>query len=596
LSGYNYIISSTLPFDDFGHGTHVTGIIAALANNGKGIAGGTSHVQIDPLKMLDSTGNGTILNLNRAICDAADRGADVINMSLEVQSSLNTTLADAMQAAVDYAYSKGSVIVAAAGNSSGGPVYYPARLNHVIAVAATTPGNQRASYSAIGTQLDIAAGGGSFTESVLSTWPANVPGKCTGTGRVLLIEDGAYYCTEPGTSMAAPLVSAAAAMLLSLQPDLTNDQVEAILEETARNIGLPNTQVGAGLLDMAAAVRRLLNHAPVITPATIGATVLTGAAPFTATAFVESASLQSVSVTGTIPITDWLQVLNIGGNGFASTVRYGQPLYFTVAISPTHLITGAYNSAIPLNFTDSQGRSRTTALWISLGVGEFTSSHYLPLVSNPPVPAASITPLPFVWETPIVTPTVLTIGNNGYTTATLPFAFPLSGVNTTTAASYTPAYVYADGFVAFSEGVHTVVASPGVTQCLPVLSQPLQGVFGWWADLDPALGGVIKTFQPAADRFVIQYDAVSSASGVSPPYTVTFQIVLHANGDVGFNYLDVPDAVATGLTSLTPRVVVGVQARAGLFRNQVACITTVQSYGRPPHDGESILIKREEVY
>jgi serine protease len=98
--------------------------------------------------MLSSSGNGSIVNLNQAICDAADRGADVINMSLEVSASLSTALADQMQAAVDYAHNKGSVIVAAAGNSNGGPVYYPARLNHVIAVAATTPENMRARRTA----------------------------------------------------------------------------------------------------------------------------------------------------------------------------------------------------------------------------------------------------------------------------------------------------------------------------------------------------------------------------------------------------------------------------------------------------------------
>lgn len=596
LTGINYITPSSLPNDDFGHGTHVTGIIAALANNGKGIAGGTAHVEIDPLKMLGSTGTGTIVNLNQAICDAADRGADVINMSLEVPSSLSTTLADQMQAAVDYAHGKGSVLVAAAGNSNGGPVYYPARLNHVIAVAATTPENQRAPYSAIGTQLDIAAGGGSFTENVLSTWPASVPGKCTGTGRVLLTEGGAYYCTEPGTSMAAPLVSAAAALLLSLQPSLTSGQVEAILEETARNIGLPNTQVGAGLLDMAAAVRRLLTGEVTVTPTAIGATVLPGASPFTATVMVASTSSITATITGTIPAANWFRVVNAGGSNFAGAVRYGQPLYLTVAISPTHLITGAYNSAIALTITEGSGKRTATEVPISVGVGEFTPTVYLPLVSKPPFVTADAAPLPFTWETPTITPTVLAIGSSGYVTVALPFVFPLSGVNTTTAASYAFAYVYADGFAAFSEGTHTAVASPGVTQCLPILSQAVQGVFGWWADLDPTLGGEITTFQPASDRFVIQYENVASAAEVTPPYTVTFQIVLYANGDVGFNYLDTPDAVATSLTNLTPRVVVGVQARAGLFRNQAACITTTQGFGRPPHDSESILIEREEVY
>lgn len=596
LPGYNYVVTTTAPFDDFGHGTHVTGIIAALANNDKGIAGGASHVEIDPLKMLGATGTGTIANLNRAICDAADRGADVINMSLEVPSSLGITLADQMQAAVDYAYDRGSVLVAAAGNSNGGPVYYPARLNHVIAVAALTPELMRASYSAIGTQLDIAAGGGSFTESVLSTWPASVPAKCTGTGRVLLNEGGAYYCTEPGTSMAAPLVSAAAALLLSLQPSLTSDQVETILEQTARNIGLPSTQAGAGLLDMAAAVRRTLASAVIFNPPAVGATLLPGAPPFTTTVLVENSSLVTVSVTGTVPTTDWLRVVNVGGSSIAGTVGHGQPLYFTLAISPTHLITGAYNSTLDLHLTDGAGARSIAQLPISIAVGGFAPTAYLPLVTAPGAMHPVAASLPFTWETPIITPTVLAIGGSGYTSAPLPFVFPFSGINTTTAANYAFAYIYADGFVAFSEGAHTPVATPGITQCLPILSQPVQGVFGWWADLDPALGGVISTFQSASDRFVIQYENVASAAGVAPAYTTTFQIVLYANGDVGLNYLDVPDAVATSLTSLTPRVVVGAQARAGLFRNQAACITTTHSYGRPPHDAESILIKREEIF
>jgi subtilisin family serine protease len=596
LSGINYVTSNAQPNDDFGHGTHVTGIIAAIANNGKGIVGGAPHVEIDPLKMLGSSGNGSIPNLVKAICDAADRGADVINMSLEVPTSISSSLADQMQVAADYAYAKGSVLVAAAGNSNGGPVYYPARLNHVIAVAALTPENTRAPYSAVGTQLDIAAGGGSFTRSVLSTWPSSVPGKCTGTGRVLLSEGGAYYCTEPGTSMAAPLVSAAAALLLAVQPTLTNDTIEAILEETARDVGLSTFEAGAGLLDADAAVRRFLKSDVVLVPASVGAAVSPGAAPFTQTLILESPSLVAASVTGAVASTNWFKVVNLAGNSFSAPVRFGQPLYLTFAISPTYLSTGAYNSTALLSVTGVPGES-ALSVPISLGVGNFTTSTFLPLIGNrgiPTTPASAVAP-PFTWETPI-SPTVLSMGSSGWTTASLPFVFPLSGVDATDTANYALAYVYEDGFVAFSEGNHIPVPTPGITQCLPMLSQPMQGVFGWWADLDLARGGEISTFSPASNRFVVQYQDVASAAGVTPPYTATFQIVLHANGDIGFNYLDVPEAVAQSLNTLTPRVVVGVQAREGLFRNQAACLTTTHGYGRPPHAGESILIKREDIY
>jgi hypothetical protein len=581
--------------DDFGHGTHVAGIVAALANNGKGIAGGAPNVEIDPLKMLGSNGSGTIPNLINAICDAANRGADIINMSLEIPASMDIDLANQMQAAVDYAYGRGTVVVAAAGNSNGGPVYYPARLNHVIAVAALTPELARASYSAVGTQLDIAAGGGSFTKSVLSTWPASVPGKCTGSGRVLLTEGGAYYCTEPGTSMAAPLVSAGAALLLSLQPSLTNDQVEAILEETARAVGLPTTQAGAGLLDMAAAVRRILQNDVVATPSSVGAVVPPGASPFTQTVILESASLITATVTGAIGPTPWLAVTNLPGNTFAGALRFGAPLYLTFALSPTHLITGAYNSTTVLQISGAAGSS-SASVPISLMVGSWDNAIFLPSIVNRSTLEARVS-LPFAWETPLITPTVLAIGASGYVTTPLPFVFPLGGVDTaSTGASYAFTYIYADGFVAFSEGSHLPVPTPPITQCLPLLTRSAQGAFGWWADLDPARGGAISTFAPAADRFVIQYENVASAAGVTPAYTATFQIVLYADGSVGFNYRDVPDAAATSLTSLTPRVVAGVQARDGLFRNQLACVTAARSYGRPPHDGESILIKPEEVY
>ena len=95
---------------------------------------------------------------------------------------------------------------------------------------------------------------------------------------------------------------------------------------------------------------------------------------------------------------------------------------------------------------------------------------------------------------------------------------------------------------------------------------------------------------------VFQYENVASAIDVTPPYTVTFQIVLYANGDVGLNYRDVPEVAAQSLRELTPEVTIGVQARDGLFRNQVACILLTDGFGRPPHREESILIKRGEVY
>lgn len=597
LTGYNYITPTTAPIDDFGHGTHVAGIIAALANNGLGIAGGAPAVEIDPLKMLDSNGGGTVPNLIRAICDAADRGAAVINMSLEIRADLITLpTVNEIQQAIDYAYARGSLLVAAAGNSNGGPVYYPARLNHVVAVAALAPDNSRASYSAIGTQLDIAAGGGSFTQGVLSTWPAIAFGKCADTGRVSLDEGGVYYCVEAGTSMAAPLVSAAAVLLKSIRPTLSADAVEAILEQTAQDIGLLQIHAGAGLLDAEAAVRRLIASQPRISPPRIDATLPLAVPPFTQTVVVDTPSLTPLNVSGIFSPTSWLQMVNVAGNSFSSGLSYGQPLYLTLLISPTHLITGAYSSAVELTFIDSTGKMESNALSITLGIGDWVRHHtYVPLMLG----GAGRTPLrPFEWEEPDGAPTVLSLQSGSYVTVSLPFPFPLSGVgNIDSSTVYTEAYVYEDGFLAFAGGSFAPVAEPSQNRCLPVLDSPGQAIFGWWADLDLDLsGGAISTFQPAPDRFVIQYEDVASAADIEPPYAVTFQIVLHRNGDIGLNYLSVPDAVAQDLGELTPEVTVGVQARDGLFSNQVTCITLSEGYGRPPHSRTSIFIQREDVY
>ncbi len=89
---------------------------------------------------------------------------------------------------------------------------------------------------------------------------------------------------------------------------------------------------------------------------------------------------------------------------------------------------------------------------------------------------------------------------------------------------------------------------------------------------------------------------MASAIGVTPAYSATFQIVLHDNGAIGLNYLDVPDAVATTPGDLTPQVTIGVQARNGLFHNQVVCITPTQRFSRPPSSQSSLLIAQEDMF
>ncbi len=597
LDGINYFDRDILPADGFGHGTHVTGVIAAIANNSQGIAGGAPNVEIDPLKMLnDTAGSGSLTNLVQAICDAADRGADVINMSLEVPASISISLIQEMQAAVDYAYGKGAVLVAAGGNSSGQQVLLPARLNNVIAVAALTVNNTRPSYGPIGTQLDIAAGGGDTINPVLSTWPSIATSKCTGTGRQLYYDGGAYYCAEAGTSMAAPHVAAAAALLLSVQPDLSNSMVESILEGTARDIGLPTTQAGAGLLDAEAALRRVVRSSLDVRPALAGASVAPGAAPFTTTVAINSPSLDPMSVVGGMASADWFEVVNVTGPAFTSTLSSGAPLYLTMAISPTNLVTGTYTSTVALTGTRTDLSKVEVGVPIFVTVGEFAKTLFLPSIVNGNLVHSSAVFAPYEWETP-VDPVTYTLASGDWVTVTLPFVFPLTGPDSSATSYFSDAALYANGFVAFPGAAAGTVADPSTNQCLPLFDAPTQAVFGWWADLDPSLGdGEISTFRPTTDKFVIQYKDVSSAAGVGEPYSVTFQIVLYANGNIRLNYQNVPPRIAQSLSELTPEVTVGVQANNGLFHNQVSCVTLTEGYGLPPASEQSILFEREDIY
>ncbi len=134
LAGANYVIPGDPPDDDYGHGTHVTGVIAALTNNGIGMMGGAPRVKVAPYKVLGSTGGGSVSNLVKAIIDATDDGVDIINMSLEIRTLQPSTL-QSLSMAADYADAEGVLMVAAAGNSYGSGLYYPAKLEKIMAIA-----------------------------------------------------------------------------------------------------------------------------------------------------------------------------------------------------------------------------------------------------------------------------------------------------------------------------------------------------------------------------------------------------------------------------------------------------------------------------
>lgn len=227
--------------DGAGHGTHVASIIAASSDNQQGTAGVAWGARIMPIKALGSGGFGNLSDIIRGFRWAVDNGADIINMSLGGGNSSRT-----FQSAVDYANEWDVLVVAAAGNEfrAGSPVNYPAAYEGVLAVAATDQDDEPANFSNRGDYIDIAAPG---------------VGILAATSRFI----GANYIRFDGTSMAAPFVSGVAALLLSIDPDLSSQELMDLITETAVDIGLEgkDDRTGYGRIDAAAAVEALSNRA-----------------------------------------------------------------------------------------------------------------------------------------------------------------------------------------------------------------------------------------------------------------------------------------------------------------------------------------------
>jgi serine protease len=261
---WDFIGRDAHPNDVFGHGTHVAGTIAQTTNNGIGTVGIAYNAKIMPLRVLDSNGEGDSAAIARAIRYAARKRADVINLSLEFPAEVRSAEIPDVLAAIRYAHRRGSVVVAAAGNQADIAVAYPARARTVIAVGATTVTGCQADYSNAGDDLDVVApGGGADAPNADSVWDA---AHCDpdSLGRPIIqqtftrpVRRFGLPRSYEGTSMAAPHVSAIAALLIAtkrLGPHPTPAQVEAHIEATSRPTDRPD-RYGAGLVDAAAALR-----------------------------------------------------------------------------------------------------------------------------------------------------------------------------------------------------------------------------------------------------------------------------------------------------------------------------------------------------
>ncbi|MEA2429052.1 MAG: serine protease [Thermoleophilaceae bacterium] len=242
LPGHDFVQNDNTPQDENGHGTHVTGIVAADAGNGKGIEGVAPGAKVMPIRVLDASGTGTSDNVAKGIDYAVAHGADVINLSLGGDAVSTVLGSDAVfTKAVQNALDHGVVVIAAAGTDTAPFCEQPAVTGPLLCVGAIDRREMRTFYSSSG---DLVAPGGSATtgasdEDILSTY-----------------NDGKYQALA-GTSQATPHVSGVAALLVSL--GLHGKAVTNRILATARDAGLPGPDdvYGAGILDARAAVAGL---------------------------------------------------------------------------------------------------------------------------------------------------------------------------------------------------------------------------------------------------------------------------------------------------------------------------------------------------
>ena len=218
--------------DVAGHGSHVAGIIAAVADNAIGGSGVAPQSRILPIRVLDSLGSGDSKDVSKAVRFAVDSGVRVINLSLG-----GSTESTSLTAAIQYAVDRNVLVVAAAGNSAADSTpKWPGASDLTIAVTAVDRYNSVTSFDQRGDYIDIAAPG----SSILSTASND-------------------YKIQSGTSMAAAFVSGAAALLFAAQPSITAAQVRDVLQRTAIDIGAPgrDTTFGHGLVNLVAAFAEL---------------------------------------------------------------------------------------------------------------------------------------------------------------------------------------------------------------------------------------------------------------------------------------------------------------------------------------------------
>lgn len=236
LPGYDFYNNDNDASDDEGHGTYTAGIAGASGDNGVGIAGVCWNCKILPVKVLNSRGQGDDADIATGIRWAVDNGARIVSMSLGGPDDTQV-----LRDAVIYARDRNVLLIAASGNgqADGNAPNYPAAYPDVLAVSATTANDMVTGFSTTGGFVDIAAPGVGLWSTLWTPY------------------EGDTYGPANGTSASCPHVAGAAALVLSLRPDLSASQLAEILQASADDQGLPgkDPEYGYGRLNVFRAVQ-----------------------------------------------------------------------------------------------------------------------------------------------------------------------------------------------------------------------------------------------------------------------------------------------------------------------------------------------------
>jgi thermitase len=494
LPGWSFLTGTSNTSDtgcNTGHGTAVSGAAAAATNNLTGVAGVGWANPIMPLVVTSAGCFAYYSDMASAINYAVDHGVRIINISIT-----GSTASSTLQSAVDYAWSKGAVIFAAAGNSGSSSPMYPAACNHVLAISATEPTDTLASFSNYGSWVDLSA-------------PGDI---------ILTTQVGGTYGNWWGTSLASPIAAGVGALALSANPSLTNAQLVTLLETNSDDLGTPgfDPYYGYGRVNAYKAVlaaKSMISSADTTPPA-----VSIGAPSSGATV------AGTVSVQGTATDNIGVTKIELDVDGAAVATATSSPFSFswnsTTVSNSSHSITvKAYDAA------NNMGSAMAT-----INVSNATIDTTPPVVSiTAPSPSTS------------VSGTISVQGSASDNVGVTKVELDVDGLAVATSTS--SAFSFSWNSASKTNGSHTLTvkafdatndvgsASMTVSVNNPVLVQTVDSTPPVVAITSPALGSTVSrnvsiavsaTDNVGVTRVAIYVDNVQLCGDTSAPYTCSW--------------------------------------------------------------------------